>query len=96
MRLTQNEIKIIKTNILSYIRDAQIILFGSRIYDDKRGGDIDIFVKTAQKINLADQIKILANLEMSGILRKVDMIIKDPATKDQPIFETIEKEGILL
>lgn len=96
MRLKQNEINIIKSNILKYIHDAKIILFGSRVYDDKRGGDIDIFVETKQQIGLKQQIKILADLEINGINRKVDMILKTPTTKEQSIFKTIYQEGIVL
>lgn len=96
MRLKQNEINIIKSNILKYIYDAKIILFGSRVYDDKKGGDIDIFVETNQKVGLKQQIKILVDLEINGISRKVDMILKTPESKEQPIFQTIYKEGIVL
>ncbi len=96
MRLTQNEVKIIKFNILKYIKDAKIILFGSRVHDDKKGGDIDIFVQTNQTVTLKEQIKILANLEIDGILRKVDLVLKTPNTKEQSIFGTIYSEGIVL
>ena len=96
MRLKQNEIDIIKSNILKYICDAKIILFGSRVDDNKKGGDIDIFVETKQQVGLRQQIKILTDLEINGISRKVDMILKTPTTKEQPIFKTIYKDGIIL
>lgn len=96
MRLKQNEINIIKSNILKYIYDAKIILFGSRVYDDKKGGDIDIFVETKQQVDLKQQIKILADLEINGIVRKVDILLKTPTTKEQQIFKTIYQEGIVL
>lgn len=96
MRLKPNEINILKSNILKQIKDAKIILFGSRIYDDKKGGDIDIFVETGKQVSLKQQIKILTDIEMDGIGRKVDMIIKNPTTKDLPIFQTIYQEGIVL
>jgi predicted nucleotidyltransferase len=96
MRLSQEEINIIKSNILKYIQDAKIILFGSRVYDYKKGGDIDIFVETNKNVSLKQQIKILVELELKGIGRKVDMIFKTPTTKEQQIFRTIYKEGIVL
>ncbi len=96
MRLAQDEVKIIKSNILKFIKDAKIILFGSRVYDDKKGGDIDIFVETNETVTLKEQIAILAHLEMDGISRKVDLIVKTPNTKEQEIFQTIYKEGIVL
>jgi predicted nucleotidyltransferase len=96
MRLSQNEVNIIKTCILEHIRDARIILFGSRLYDYKKGGDIDIFIETVQAVSLKEQIKILTNIELSGVLRKVDLVLKMPNTKDQSIFKTIINEGIVL
>ena len=75
MRLLKEEASIIKTTILRYIKDAKIILFGSRVDDNKRGGDIDIFVQTNQEVTLKEQIKILTDIEMNGVLRKVDLVL---------------------
>ena len=96
MRLSNDDIIIIKKNILKYIKDAKIILFGSRVYDYKKGGDIDIFVETQQIVTLKMQIKILANIEIDGLLRKIDLVLKTPNSKEQNIFQTAIKEGILL
>lgn len=96
MRLKPNEVNILKSNIYKYIKDAKIILFGSRVYDYKKGGDIDIFVETNQHVNLKQQIKILTDIQLNGINRKVDLLFKTPYTKEQSIFKTIYEEGILL
>ena len=37
MRLSNQTISILKETISRYIRDPKIILFGSRVYDDKKG-----------------------------------------------------------
>jgi predicted nucleotidyltransferase len=96
MRLQSSEINIIKNSILKYISDAKIMLFGSRVDDNKRGGDIDIFIETKQDINMLQQIKILTDIEFSGLSRKVDLLIKTPNSKNQTIFITATKEGIVL
>lgn len=96
MRLLASEINIIKSSISNYIRDAKIILFGSRVDDSKKGGDIDIYVETEQNIDVSTQVKILASIELSGLLRKVDLVIKTPASKYQSIFSTAKKEGVVL
>lgn len=44
------------------MRDAKIILFGSRVDDSKKGGDIDIYVETEQNIDVSTQVKILASI----------------------------------
>jgi predicted nucleotidyltransferase len=96
MRLSINDINIIKVNILNIISDAKIILFGSRVYDEKKGGDIDIFVQTNNIVTIKEQIMILTNIELSGILRKVDLIVKMQNSKELPIYKTAIREGIIL
>jgi len=96
MRLTKDEIKIIKETITNRLDDAKITLFGSRVYDDKKGGDIDILVQTNQKVSLKKQLEILSQLEIKGIERKVDLLFQTPYTKEQNIFETAKNEGVLL
>jgi predicted nucleotidyltransferase len=82
MRLTAKELSIIKKVITNYITDANIILFGSRIYDNKKGGDIDILIETKENVNFEKKIEILTQLEIDGIERKVDILIKTPFTKE--------------
>ena len=96
MRITNDEIKIIKSAILEVLKNAKIYLFGSRLYDDKKGGDIDVFVESTEDITLKEKVSILAQIDILGIKRKVDLIIKTPSSKEQPIFKTAIKEGVLL
>lgn len=96
MRLTQQEITIIKSTILDVLTDSTIILFGSRLYDDKRGGDIDLLIQTNHTVNMQQQIKILAEMELQGIERKVDLLFHTPLTQEQNIVKTALKEGIIL
>jgi len=96
MRLTKKDIIIIKKSILNYIDDAKIILFGSRVDDNKKGGDIDIYVETNQSLPLVTKLKILTDIEIGGVLRRVDLMVKSKDSKYQPIFDTIKKEGIIL
>ncbi len=44
VRLTEEEIKMIRKIIKKYDPDAKIILFGSRTDLTKKGGDIDLLV----------------------------------------------------
>ena len=96
MRLLQSDVDIIKTILLSKISDAKIFLFGSRVDDSKRGGDIDIFVNTLQNITLRDELSLLSSLEIKGISRKVDLIIQTPTKQKIDFFKSIEKEAIVL
>lgn len=96
MRLKQNEVNVIKSSILKHINDAKTILFGSRVFDDKKGGDIDIFIETEKQIDMREQIKILTDIEMGGVARKVGIVLKTPNTKEQSIYKMIYQEGIVL
>ena len=96
MRLSNQTILILKEIILKYVKEPKIILFGSRVYDNKKGGDIDILVETKENITIKTQIKILAECEIKGIYRKIDMIFKTPFKKEQSIFKIAIKEGIVL
>ena len=96
MRVTNSDVQTIKEVVLKYISDATIILFGSRVDDAKKGGDIDLFVKTEMNITLQQKIKILTEMELKGIMRKVDLLIKTPSSQEQSIFKTAEKEGVVL
>lgn len=82
--------------LLSKILDAKIFLFGSRVDDSKKGGDIDLFVKTQQNITLRDELTLLSQLELNGISRKIDLIIQTPSKNHNIFFQTIKKKAIVL
>jgi len=54
MRLTQNEVTLLKEKLASLSKEAKLYLFGSRVDDSKKGGDIDLLVvsKTLRKKDL--------------------------------------------
>ena len=93
MRLSKQEIDIIKKTLSDIFADVQIYLFGSRLDARKKGGDIDLFVISKQQSNLLEKkIKAIAKLER--LLNKpVDIVVH------RNFQRNIEKEalkGILL
>jgi predicted nucleotidyltransferase len=84
MRLKQQEVISITSVIKSLDDHAQIYLFGSRIDDTKRGGDIDILI-ISQTLCYDDKIKILQRLYDALGEQKIHIIIskniKDPFVK---------------
>lgn len=44
MRLSPEEIAVIKETVWSFDREAKVYLFGSRVRDQERGGDIDLLI----------------------------------------------------
>lgn len=51
MRLVQDEINSIKKAFIEAFEDGKIYLFGSRVDDAKRGGDIDLYLCPSQKFD---------------------------------------------
>ncbi len=75
MRLTEKEIKTIKKVILEIFGESEIKIFGSRLDDNKKGGDIDIFVIPKNRDTLFEKkIKASAKLEML-LFKPVDVLV---------------------
>ncbi|RUM56195.1 MAG: nucleotidyltransferase domain-containing protein [Nautilia sp.] len=87
MRLTQSEITLIKDTIKKYINDAKIYIFGSRLDDSKKGGDIDIFIITDKKVTLQIESKIKFFLE-GELLKPIDLVFHRDFERE------IEKEAL--
>jgi predicted nucleotidyltransferase len=75
MRLSHNEISAIKKNVLQFDSNAKVYLFGSRVKDDEKGGDIDILV-ISDKIGFIEKIKIKTGIFKEIDEQKLDLIIK--------------------
>jgi len=99
MRLTLDQAQITKSTVARVLgTESQIWLFGSRVYDDLRGGDIDLLVET--KAKFPNRAKVICNLYGALILalgdRKLDILLKDGRTADAPIFSIAKRTGVLL
>lgn len=75
MRLTKKEISTIKENVLGFDEDAKIFLFGSRLNNHAKGGDIDILV-ISEKIGFLEKIKIKTGIFKEIDEQKLDLVIK--------------------
>ncbi len=82
VRLSEEEIEIIKNTIKKYDPDAEVIIFGSRADLSKRGGDIDILV-VSKKIDNRTRRKIRVDLLLELGDRKIDLIITDNPEKTE-------------
>lgn len=82
VRLTDDEIDIIKKIIKKYDKNAKIFLFGSRTDLRKKGGDIDLLV-ISNSIDYKKRRKILVDLQLELGERKIDLIITDNPDKTE-------------
>ena len=99
MRLTDTTQKIIKTEVNNLLgKYGYIILFGSRIDDRQKGGDIDLFIQTSQQLSnrVEMECRLTARLYVKLGGRKVDVLIKDALSKMKPIYQHAIDYGIVL
>ena len=84
MRLTRQEVETIKGAIKQLDTEAKIYLFGSRVDDAKRGGDIDLLI-LSNILTFSDKIKIKVKIFEKMEEQKIDIIIaqddSDPFVK---------------
>ena len=94
MRLSKWEIEEIKKAAkLIFGEDVKVILFGSRVYDDKKGGDIDLYVITDTP-TYEKKKKFWIELQERLGEQKIDIILsEDP---NRPIEKVALKEGVEL
>ena len=79
MRLSQKYRQTIKKYFNEYF-DGEIYLFGSRVNDDKKGGDIDLYLVIKSQENLFERkIKFLSRVKRELGEQKIDIVFnKDP------------------
>ena len=88
MRLSKYYIDSIKTVFISVFGTGKIYLFGSRVDDMKRGGDIDLYIEVHNQENLFDKkIKFLSKLKQKIEDQKIDVVFNEDPTR------LIEKEA---
>jgi len=95
MRLSQFEIGAIISIAKKYFgTEVQVFLFGSRVDDDKKGGDIDLFIKNDAKelLSLETKIQFLVELKIQIGEQKIDVVFDNEITRSKVHFyESIQK-----
>ena len=74
MRLTAREQSVITSVILNYDNSAKVFLFGSRVDDNARGGDIDLLV-LSEAITFDQKLHILTDLHYALGEQKIDLVL---------------------
>ena len=88
------------TEIASQIfgKSASVCLFGSRLDDSAKGGDIDLLIKLASptddKAMLAARYNALLQMKLG--LQKFDILVIDPSTDLKPIHQQALTQGVPL
>ena len=94
MRLTSWEVKEIKETAKKIFgEDTKVYLFGSRVDDTKKGGDIDLYILTKNN-SYENEIKFWCELQQRLGEQKIDIIVSKNPSRE--IEKLALKEGIEL
>ena len=99
MRLTSQQIATIRQVVAEQLGSgARVLLFGSRVDDAARGGDIDLLVETKRELanRSAEASRLAAKLQLALGDQRIDVLIIDPTTRLQPIHRAAKETGVAL
>jgi predicted nucleotidyltransferase len=99
MRLEPEEIVAIKAAALrAFEAGAVVRLFGSRVDDAKRGGDIDLFIETSFAGDAAYDAEKKFLLDLQDMLgeRRIDVVTHTVGQPLSPISRIAKAEGVVL
>ena len=97
MRLTETRKNIIKSQIaVCFGSQARIWLYGSRVDDQMRGGDIDLYIETrlskAEAFQQEQQLYVALQRELGE--QRIDIVTHSEGMMLQPIHEAALRTGV--
>lgn len=93
MRLSTKEINLIKKSVQTIFGEAGIYLFGSRTDNQKKGGDIDLYIISKVQEDLFRKKLRLKTLLEDVLYKPVDIIV---STDKERLIEKEARRGIVL
>ncbi len=101
MRITETECRVQRDAAReAFGAESKVFLFGSRVDGARRGGDIDLLVKTGKRGHatiFASQLQFLAKVELALGEQKVDVLVDSPERKSLPeILRIARAQGVEL
>ena len=78
--------------------DASVRLFGSRLHDTLKGGDIDLLVECAHPVERPVWLAAQITARLQRLLgdRRIDVLLIDPTTPLEPVHRVAQSEGWVL
>ena len=100
MRFSEKSVTTVKNAVqTAFSGQPKVYLFGSRVYDNKRGGDIDLMVVSDVQRSAMEAAKIMAvaKIQMTLGEQKIDLIVtNDPAGDSRTVVREAFQHGIEL
>lgn len=100
MRLTRQQREIILSTLKHHFGEhSRILLFGSRVDDTARGGDIDLYIEP--EIHAIDdlveaRLNTMVELHLALGDQKIDLVINHRNAKALPIYRIARETGVPL
>lgn len=95
MRLTEYEVKSIIESFRSNFKTGDIYLFGSRVDDKQKGGDIDLYIDVQESDDILDKkIDMLTKIKSKIGEQKIDILFS--RDKSRAIEQEALKKGVKL
>ncbi len=94
MRLDNDQIKVLKDKLQSLSSSAKLYLFGSRVDDDARGGDIDLLV-VSDKLTKKDLRLLRIEFFKYFGEQKLDIVLDNGELKN-PFVQHIFPKAVML
>ncbi len=98
MRLSRGQVEsLIRITHHCFGSTAKIWLFGSRVDDSKKGGDIDLYIETDKETGvIVAKLEMLCFLETAFGEQKIDILIRRRNRDCSPMHEIAKSSGIEL
>lgn len=74
MRIEKTQIEYLKELVRAFLPDALVFLFGSRIFDELKGGDIDLLVLGERQLTGREKREIKIAFFKKFGERKIDIV----------------------
>jgi len=99
MRLNERQIRAILEAVKTSFGDgARVYLFGSRLDDHLKGGDIDLLVDlpAVDHDSVRHTCQAIAGIQLHLGEQKIDIIVRHPESPDHAIYHQALNHGVLL
>jgi hypothetical protein len=95
MRLTEREITAIREEIWRLDPKAEVYLYGSRVDDTARGGDVDLLVISAT-LGFRDVLRLRTRILDRIGWQQLDLVVRRRDQMDEPLAAMAQETGIKL
>ncbi|MFP4493827.1 MAG: nucleotidyltransferase family protein [Puniceicoccaceae bacterium] len=76
-------------------RPVHVSVFGSRVRDEAKGGDLDLLVESTPALNTLEKSRLVSQLE-DRLMIPVDVISAEPGPSDRAIVAIAKGTGVTI